>query len=215
MDYKFSFEHQIHEFYAIKPFADFKKINRQVPSTNEMTAYYPDKRPANEKEIIYSIICQLIHLDRRGNEICIYLIDPDKKRPGILLKMIKGGINCVADESKPRIIKAAGSVSFSVAAEILIKNEWSRYLNKLNSRPDKLWRNPSVLKQGRVFGNILKKSGSVLKVAGKILDRVGTVMIYYDILNSESPRLITKDTIQESTINQISRLCQKLPPYAQ
>jgi hypothetical protein len=60
---------------------------------------------------------------------------------------------------------------------------------------------------------LIKYSGTGLKVAGKVLDRGGQAVLVYDILSVDSPSMITNDTIIEATKNQISKLCQKRPPY--
>jgi|GEM_PF-1739845 len=195
-----------------EPFANliYKKINKQIPSTNEMNNYSSiDKRPEKEKSIIYAVIYEYIHIDID----VIYLIDPIKKEPGILLKMTKAGINYAADEAKPFIIKGIGATSLAFGTELLVRNEWAKYLNRLNNRPDKLWRNPTSIKYGKALSNILRNSSKVLKLAGKGLEYLGTAMIYYDILSAGSPSLITSDTLIEATQQQLSRLCQKLRPY--
>lgn len=195
---------------SIKPFADiiYKKICKQIPSINEMSQIYSNKRPESEVVIIYSIINECIHVDTKGRESVIYLIDPIKNQPGVLLKMIRGGINYVIDEGTPFIVKGFGTASFSFGAQASVKIEWARYLNKLNNRPDKLWRSASSLRYGKTVSGITKASGKILNGIGVAMDLLGTAMIYYDVISRDSPSLITPDRIIEATKKEISRLCQ-------
>ncbi|CAM4049129.1 hypothetical protein SAMN06265348_101580 [Pedobacter westerhofensis] len=195
---------------AIKPFADiiYKKICKQIPSINEMSQIYFNKRPDSEVIIIYSIINGCIHVDTNARESVIYLIDPLKKQPGALLRMVKGGINYIIDEGSPLIVKGFGTACYSFGTSANVKIEWAKYLNKLNNRPDKIWRSASYLQNGKTISSLTKASGKILKGIGKSLDLVGTVMTYYDIISSDSPSLITPDRIVEATKKEISRLCQ-------
>lgn len=178
-----------------------------------MTSYYPEKRPNNELILIYSTIKQFIHTDIRGKECVVYLVDPKNNEPGILLKMIKSGVNYTIDEAKPFILKGFGTVGFKVGVDIGTKMEWATYLNRLNNRPDKLSRTAGYISRGKITSNIARVSGKVINKTGILLDFLGTALIYYDILSAGSPSLIDSDKIIEATTNQISKLCRKSPPY--
>lgn len=191
----------------------YKKIRRQIPSTNEIASWSPERRPDGEVRLIFSVISRYIHTDRIGAEIVTYLVNPKNNEPGILLKMVKSGINYTIDEFKPFILKSFGSIGFSVGAEIGVKMEWAKYLNKLNNRPDKLLRTASYIRKGTAISKIAKFSGKVMKKSGIALDLLGTAFIYYDILSAGSPSIIDEDKIIQSTIDEISKLCQKSRPY--
>lgn len=197
-------------FASIKPLADiiYKKICKQILSISEMSQIYSDRRPESEVVIIYSIINECIHVDTRGRESVVYLIDPLKNQPGALLKMVRGGINYVIDEGTPFIVRGFGTASYSFGTHASVKIEWAKYLNRLNNRPDKLWRSASSLRYGKTVSTLTKVSGKVLKGIGKTLDVVGTAMTYYDIISLDSPSLITPDRIIDATKKEISRLCQ-------
>ncbi|NTE00535.1 hypothetical protein G6M26_23590 [Agrobacterium tumefaciens] len=191
----------------------YRKIRGQIPSINEMVAWSPDRRPDDEVRLIFSVISKFIYIDKRQSEVIIYLINPRNNEPGILLKMIKSGVNYTIDEFKPFILKSFGSIGFSVGAEISVKMEWAKYLNKLNNRPDKLMRTASYIQQGTTLSKFSKVSGKIFKKSGVLLDLIGTSLIYYDILSAGSPSIIDSDKIIQSTIDEISKLCQKSRPY--
>lgn len=67
----------------------YKKIHQQIPSTNEIASWSPERRPDGEIRLIFSVISRYIHTDRKGAEIVTYLINPKNNEPGILLKMVK------------------------------------------------------------------------------------------------------------------------------
>lgn len=191
----------------------YKKIRRQIPSTNEIVSWNPERRPDSEVRLIFSVISKFIHIDKKGAEIVIYLVNPKNNEPGVLLKMVKSGVNYTIDEFKPFILKSFGSVGFTVGAEIGVKMEWAKYLNRLNNRPDKMLRTASYINRGTAISNFAKFSGKVMKKSGVVLDFLGTALIYYDILSAGSPSIIDSDKIIQSTTDEISKLCQKSRPY--
>jgi len=127
--------------------------------------------------------------------------------------MVKSRINYTVDEFKPFILKSFGSIGFSVGAEIGVKMEWAKYLNRLNNRPDKLVRTVSYIRKGTAVSKFAEFSGNVMKKSGIVLDFLGTAFIYYDILSAGSPSIIDSDKIIQSTTDEISKLCQKSRPY--
>lgn len=191
----------------------YKKIRQQIPSANEIASWSPERRPDGEVRLIFSVISKYIHTERRGSETVTYLINPKNNEPGILLRMVKSGINYTIDEFKPFILKSFGSIGFSVGTEIGVKMEWAKYLNKLNNRPDKLLRTVSYIRKGTAISQFAKFSGKVMKKSGIALDFLGTAFIYYNILSAGSPSIIDSDKIIQCTTDEISKLCQKSRPY--
>ena len=77
-----------------------------------MAAWSPDRRPDNEVRLIFSVVSKFIYIDKNQSEVVIYLVNPKNNEPGILLKMIKSGVNYTIDEFKPFILKSFGSIAF-------------------------------------------------------------------------------------------------------
>lgn len=68
-----------------------------------MAAWSPDRRPDNEVRLIFSVVSKFIYIDKNQSEVVIYFVNPKNNEPGILLKMIKSGVNYTIDEFKPFI----------------------------------------------------------------------------------------------------------------
>lgn len=192
----------------------FKKINRNIQSTNELNSYYGDRRPIWEKNTICATIIDYIHVSNRmSGQVIVFLINPSTKKPSILLKLVKGALNYTIDEASPYIYKGFGIAASGLGRKALITTEWISYLNKFNNRPDKYLRSSSYIRELSFFGKFNKVAGKALGIAAKNLNRFGTIMTYYEILSVNSPNMITAESIQDETKKQLTRLCNNPLSY--
>jgi hypothetical protein len=183
-------------------------INRNVISKNEVVNYTGKGRGNHERYIIENSIGKFIYINP-DDLSCYYVILPTNKNNPDLLKISKDVSTKILEEVYPMLLTSAG-LATQKFADLLSKSATSKLSYELFKSKIRKASNVNPAVNSLRLAEFTKYVGITLQFAGKMIEGIGTVSLWTELLtNDMSPGEITDDNIQKSATKQFLLLFKK------
>ena len=176
----------------------YSKINQNIGSNSEIVQYRNGLRPSHETFIIKQTIS--LYITVNGVSDAVSVKSPETGEVAFLLNFVKKGASYAIGEALPFEAKALSGMFKSLGDLALKEALLAKGINSVSMKP-KEWRAPRLIENSMRLSNVSKGIGSFLKIAGKSANLFGSVLLYYDLLNVNSPNRMDDSDIQEQTVN--------------
>ena len=187
--------------------AIYDMVNTGILSISELGGHY---RPQNEKDVILEIIRMGISYDP-VTKLLTY--DPPEEEPSAWDEFKKKMVEQVLEHGTAPGMSLFGSVLGTVSKDFQRTAERSISSNLLNRRPDKVLRNPEVIKKMLRTSKITGEASEILETSGEFLETLGrrltAFQLAWAIISADSPESRDIEKVEERAIVALRRLGRK------